>query len=127
MNAAAVAGGLGAGEAVASSNHIPATSGQHCPTITPAGPSSILRRPSENVPTNLEVRFEGTGEVMDENMQGNEGGNEEGVRNPYEQVQQPTDVVSKLRPTIDKIKQLLNGILNKFSSKQDRHTNSRCF
>ena len=110
MNAAAAARGLGVGEAAASSNHTPAASGQHCPAITPAGLSSILRRPDENVPVNLRVSFEGAGEVGDENMQGNEGGNEGGVRNPYKKVQQPTDVVSMLRPVIDKIKQLLDGI-----------------
>ena len=95
--------------AVMRNNHTPAVSGQHCPTLTPAGTPSILRRHETNVNVNLGVRFEGAEEVVNEDMQGNERGNEGGVQNPYARVQQPTDIVSRLRPTINKIKQLLDG------------------
>ena len=65
LDSAAAAGGLRLGQAATSSNHTPAASGQQRPVITPARPSSILRRTDANVTVNLKVRFEGTGEVAD--------------------------------------------------------------
>ena len=47
-------------------------------------------------------------------MQGNVVGNAGGTPNPYSVVQQPTDAVGNLRPTINKIKHLLSGIYQQF-------------
>ena len=108
-DAAAAAGGLGVGQAAASNNHTPAASGQQRPAVTPA-PPSILRRTGEDGTANLAFRFAGAGETTDHVMQGNEVGDERGEPNPYANVQQPTDGVASLRPTVDKIKHLLDGI-----------------
>ena len=62
------------------------------------------------IPTNLSVRFEGRDDVADTVMQGNDDSNQRGMQNPYVNTQQPVDIISKLRSTIDKIKQLLDGI-----------------
>ena len=85
--------------------------GQYLPTITNTAPlTSILRGRNTNIPTNLDVRFEGTNDVADTVMNGNDDDNQRGMRNPCKNTQQPVDIISKLRSTIDKIKQLLDGI-----------------
>ena len=90
--------------------------GQQYPAVTPAGPLSILRRPSEGIASNLNnIRFgSDDNEAGDCTMQGNVVGNAGGTPNPYSVVQQPTDAVGNLRPTINKIKHLLSGIYQQF-------------
>ena len=107
--AAVAAGGLGVGHADASGNHTPAATDQQRPAVTPA--NSILRRPGNDIATNLNVRFENDNdETGNCTMRGNMVGLAGGTANPYSVAQQNTDAVGNLRPTMNEIKHLLDGI-----------------